>query len=395
MRAATIRSVPRQRQGGFFTLISMLLVVVIIGLLLPYINGWLTENRLRTKADASGALLAQYTGALRAFLSARGDTALADIGCAAGALCAQAGTDWLKNSANCGAATGTLTAAYLPCNFPNRIYGRDLTTHLFVRDGANHAVVRMDGWVDRNDAARPDLSSRSAITANAGTVGAGVQTVSGGGPDYAALNPLAGAFYSYYVYETGNPWVYDTGIEAPQPTDNQIIAESNSAPSLDAWLRTDGSNQMNADLNMGGNDIINIDNIQVSTLQATGDIEANDFIITSMGRLRASSLWSNSIVVTASNQDVAQPTCPSGSTPDGDFSVRKVVYYPNGSPGVPGSQIGDISGQAAYLVVSGPGAWRPVVEITSTNAPDPTVPVVLNTANSDVVGVIFTRCLPI
>ncbi|TJY57299.1 hypothetical protein E4T66_18000 [Sinimarinibacterium sp. CAU 1509] len=394
MAAARIGLTSRKRQHGLFSLVGIMFALVILGLLLPTINGWLTESRLRTKADASGALLAQYTGALRAFLSDRGDTAIVDAGCTVGTLCAMTGTDWLKNSADCAVATGTLTQSYLPCNFPNVIYGRALTTHLFVNAGNNHAVVRMDGWVDRQQAPRPDLSTRAAVNANASTAGMGVQTVSGGGPDYAALNPLAGAFYSYYVYETGDAWNYDAGTEAPAPTDNQIVAESNSAPSLDAWLRTDGSNHMNADLDMDGHDIINVNNIDANSASFAGDVTANDFIVNALGGQRVSSFWSNSIVVTAAGVDVAQPTCPAGSVADGDFAVRKIVYYPAGSPGVPGSQIGDISAQAEYLMVPGPGLWRPMVEITSTNAPDPTVPVLLNPTNSDVVGVILTRCLP-
>ncbi len=385
-------------------MIELVLFMGLVAIILPTFLYTRAEDQQIEEASSAGAMVAQLTNGVRAYMSAQGPDMLNAVGCVAGALCEQNGTAWLKNSTDCPAATGALTEPFLPCGYPNLINGRPVTVHLFRRGDENHAVIRLGQFTDQDGQVRVDLGLAAAQTANSTVTGLAMSTVSGGGPTYPALNPAAGAFINHYIYEAGGAWIYNPATEAPQPVNGELVAEANSAPSLDAWLRTDGSNVMRGDLDMNGNDLLNvgslqIDEITVQDLTVTGDMTAPDLILTNVnGGARVSTFWSGSSNFTGFGPGgaaiVNKPICTGpANTPDGVFLPLKVVYYPDDNAGTAGAQIGDISAQAARLVTVTASTWRVEVDVASINAPDPSVAVSLNETNSEVAGIVMTRCI--
>lgn len=244
------------RQSGY-VLVSAMLALTLVSAVMVFVLGQRLEAQIRDEAVARGRYLAHYNSGVRAFISDLGAQSIVSSGCA-GAPCIIAGTLWLKDSDDCpdaNAAGVVSVEPYLECSFPDSFAGIQPRTAIFDTGAAIHAVTYMGTFTGSQEEVRMDLAQLSALSAISEQPSVGMSTVTGAGTPIGT--PLAGtAFFQYYVYEDGlSVWGYAAGQAAP-PADGELVAEANTAPSLDSWLRTDGSNAMQADLNMNGNDIV-------------------------------------------------------------------------------------------------------------------------------------------
>lgn len=209
---------PRSAERGF-TLLEMALVLGVSMTVLVATMGGKFEDLRDTQAKELGVRVAQYTQALGHYMSERG------LATPPGTF---AGTAWLKDGATCPGGAGT--APYLPCNFPD-VFPYGMTVATTVAPGVDTVVATT--VVGPNPLAvsgrrRGDLAGLAVTTAR--TTAPSTQRAAG-----AALAEMI----EYEVNALG-----------------QIESRVDMAAAADPWLRLDGSNAMQANLDMDGNDLV-------------------------------------------------------------------------------------------------------------------------------------------
>lgn len=326
----------RHRQSGYL-MVEILLVLALIGLLVPQLFQLVEYRRARTQAEEIGHYTSQITTGVRRFLSEQGPDALTVLGCTAGALCERTGTNWLKDADSCAAATQVgVTEPFVPCGFPDTFGQRQPKTYLFPGDGTPptddtfRAVTLMGVFrgINRPTQIRFDLAQRAAARANAARPATGGETA-------------AGTFFRHYVWNTNMPpapptWPYDPITEAPEPAQGELVGEVTTAAGLDIYLRTDGANEMNADLDMGGHSIVEVLGLERGCITGTisedadGDglvdagpysgrpcgqvpVNVGDLFIQSIGQTAAEGVYS--VTRVRHNDVVPKPVCPAPLVP--------------------------------------------------------------------------------
>jgi hypothetical protein len=215
--------VKQKNQSGFLSIELLVIVSVLASVILLQTRQQASDTR-RLAAMATGQQVSQYISALRAFISDQGGLILPSI---------ETGVNWLKGP-DCG---GSADKNYLSdCAFPASP-GFDLSYQAELRnDGSRFQADVVLGQAPAN------VAGIITLTANAG--------------DISNNTPVSGTFYAVNnEIETG-----------------EITALVNNDPNIDSWIRRDGSNSMAADFNVGGQDIINVRDIN-----AAGSIAAERF----------------------------------------------------------------------------------------------------------------------
>ncbi len=226
-----------QSQHGFF-LIELMVAIAILGLL----SVWFMQDAVResenTQAKQIGKLMVTYVNATRGYLS---DNAAAIAALATPVT--YASSSWLK-STSC-PTPGTAAKAYLPCDFPDTLpLGVTLSATKQAGIGGRAEINTKTSVISVSATTREDL--------------AGVATMAANG------EPLTGPSVLSNIIATR--FTHGTGANA-----GRVLASVSNAPTTDAWLRTDGSNAMAANLNMGGNSITGAANISASgNISTTG-----------------------------------------------------------------------------------------------------------------------------
>ncbi|MHD0644188.1 type II secretion system protein [Pseudomonas aeruginosa] len=203
----------RPQQGQ--TLIELLFATAIVGFLMVLAAQTREADREQDRARVSGGQLYQINNAIREWVSDNNGAPSS----------VQTGTAWLK-STSCPGGTGTVS--YLPCSFPDATTTKPLpngrlaitstiTTTGIAPNTTTKVTTTTTPYTMGNGTVRSDLSGLAAVIAAAGPK-TGVSTV---GSD--------ASYNSNYM----------SGI---------ITLTAGNSGSTDAWIRTDGSNTMNATL---------------------------------------------------------------------------------------------------------------------------------------------------
>lgn len=191
----------RKLQSGF-TLLEMLFVLGIATSMAVLRIADMRVDVEQNKAKRLGVEIYQYNNAVRSYISDH-----------IGATTDPApGVDWLKSAA-CG---GSAAKDYLPCGFPETVtFGVGFDTNIYV-DGSGFTVAEtvVDPVID-DDGTRSDLSGLAALIA------------AGGGVNY--MLPVFAAT--------------DARFSSDRETATITMTASTNA-NTDAWLRTDGANDM-------------------------------------------------------------------------------------------------------------------------------------------------------
>lgn len=206
MNARKLAGKPSRTRG--FTLLEMVVVLAIASLLTTSFVRFIGAYLDGVTATKVGTLTSQYNNAVRNWLIANKTVANGTT---------QNGIGWLETAA-CG---GTSAILYLPCNFPTTPgLGGTFSTTFVNSGGGNVTATTTVGPITIRGLKRGDLAGLAASVA-AAFYAPGAQPSSSFGT-YTANNPLG-------------------TVEATA----SLTAGTNSDP----WLRTDGSNKMENDIN--------------------------------------------------------------------------------------------------------------------------------------------------
>jgi len=277
-----------ERQNGF-TMLMVLPMMAIMGVIMVQGYVQLQKSMERDRARTIGNRTVMVNNAIRALLAQEGPTLTTGT---------RTGVNWLK-PAGCG---GTASQRYLDCSLMEPLpYGLTFRTEITQHGAWVEAVTTLGPILAVDGSSRDELAGLAVLTANGGHV--------------STQQPVTSTFYAYQLLPGG-----------------VIEARASTASSLDAWLRTDGSNQMNAALNMGGNNINNAAIVEATTSVITpvvidtdnpaftvkpsgtstmqNIVVANDIYLASLGRYLSEAVLYQTIA--GYGDRIQKPACPNG-----------------------------------------------------------------------------------
>lgn len=365
------RSFPRapkfgRQQRGYALLAVSLSLIIFTALFLMWMQAD-AQRAFNERASGEGGHAAQFAVGLRGFIAAaQADPSLIPGG-------AQTGVNWLKAPA-CGGLPGNPTAGHLPCHFTGGNYGPSYTT-LFQHDPVtNHLLVRTHFTVAETGSGDP---RRRGIFAER-IVAAALAT---------QAPPGSGVFFSAFANTPANAMgpVIPVPAGGPGADTGRVVMLASNAPTNDIFLRTDGTNHMEANLNMGGMSIGNAldgrfsgdlrvdgmaqisDGLTVTTGAADlrGGLITNEAAFTSIGKYASEGIYHAEVYTGAQQYTVAQPDCSQAGNSPGIYAV----VQGSGTPNADGGYHGDAIYETRVDVEEVGATWRvrPVVQTLKLN----------------------------
>jgi type II secretory pathway pseudopilin PulG len=226
-----------QTQAGI-TLIEAAVVIGLASFLL--VQGAQVFNAVVNdlNARATGVRVAQYNSAVASWVNAAG--AAVPVG-------VYNGLGWLQNAATCPGATGAVD--YLPCGFDP-----------FLPWNLQYATT-----VDTNatDPAVPPGRVRATTNLGTPTLG-GAPLLNYGATLLHAARAYLGASQIQMAQNQLGITRYQIRPDPGGGANDQLLAVVDTAVNVDPWLRVDGTNQMLANLNVGGWDVNNARDVNAS-----------------------------------------------------------------------------------------------------------------------------------
>jgi len=289
-----------KKQSGIIYLMGAMLGVTAATVQLANSIEYDQVERLDKEAQVTGNQLAQYNNAVRMFVGENATSSTPS---------AKTGVDWLKDP-SCGGPSSNPAGGFLPCGFPTRTSLGQTYSTTFTKTGgvlaasttiSKPVLVELEGY-------EAVLASKISATASA-TPG----NISGVGAD---------TFYDY----SANPSVNIASSNASaNPNFGTVRSTASTNPAFGAWLRTDGSNAMKADIDMDGHSLVNVDRIEVR--RTDGVIPYVDFSNDSYSDYdaRLYLAGNNDLTLTGANLNVYGSQYTSGNiTASGDLRGRNV-----------------------------------------------------------------------
>ena len=336
--------------------IAALIGIAIVGALAV---AWLRlaeQQRQDDMAKDAGRSVAQFAVGLRGFVSA----VQANNGLAFAS--PRVGVDWLKPPA-CGGLPTNPVVGFLPCNYRAGGIGKDFSSTVTVDPTTNVVEARMNYLVPagRDQGSRVAAAREVALQARA-------NQVSGSGTSFFQ----AWANVPVTATAPASPTV------APGADAGRVLLVINNAPSNDVWLRTDGTNRMLANLNMGGNSIGNArdgafaGNVRVSqalqvdqgltvttgSADLRGGVVTTDVAMTDIGVFASQGIYAAEVLTGATTYQIAKPRCSATASVPKIFASLQAT----GTTNVDGYQADSIYSSRVDVTDIG-GAWQvtPVV----------------------------------
>jgi len=140
----------------------------------------------------------------------------------------------------------------------------------------------------------------------------------------------------YQVFANVPVAAINDGDKALPPGVNagRIVMLAQNTPSNDMWLRTDGTNRMLADLNAGGNSLVNVNHadlagdidvsgrariedgllVTAGLVQADAGIQTTDVMLTGINRSASQAIYDAEVLTGAASYIVPKPNCTSVGT---------------------------------------------------------------------------------
>lgn len=346
----------RAQQGGYALLgtlfaLAILVSIVAMGMQLA------TRYTLQKRAEIEGVALGQFAVGLRGFVAAaQADSSLIPAG-------PQAGVNWLK-APTCGGLGSNPTQGYVPCSFTGATFGKLYSTSFTYVASTNQITVRTSfsvstpGNYNAQDAIL--MADRLVQTATS------QQSLPNNGMFYQA-------FANVPATASGPPSgaaIYNPGADA-----GRVVALVNNAPSNDVWLRTDGTNQMMANLNMGGMSIgnardarftgrVQVDSGMVVTSGTTdlrGGLVTTDIALTSVGKAASQGIYDARVLTGAADYWINKPDCSQA----GGLPSIYVGLQSSGTINASGYRADALYEARADVYDSG-GSWRVVPVVRGT-----------------------------
>lgn len=256
------------RQRGEVTLIGLLLAVSIATAALNVMFNVQRRQMERADAEAAGVLVAQTADALRRLLTmAPSNAAVVPPG-------TQNGVAWLRPPA-CGGRAQNPALGFVPCSFGDNFWAPNFQT----------TITNVGGrWEARLTFRVPDAFDRDRI----GTVADYIAEKANTHLTATPLNaPAPGVVTPGFVTVMTNVPANANNLAArpaimnnPASADfGRVVVVVSNDPSTDTFLRTDGTNRMEANLNLNNNDLINGRDLQAQRATLQDRLTSNRVIL--------------------------------------------------------------------------------------------------------------------
>lgn len=274
-----------RRQRGE-TLIGLLLATGIAAAALGVAIEMQQRAQERLDAQHGGVLLAQTADGLRRLISAvPGNPALLPAA-------AQSGVNWLKAPA-CGGLAANPPQGFVPCSF-----GDNFWTPAF-----NTTFTNVAGRVEaRLTFVVPTIYSRP----RAGVLADIIAEHANANMTTSVVNaPAPGVITPGFVTVMSHVRPADNNLSnrlliranVADPDFARLVVSVSNDPSTDAFLRTDGTNRMNAALNLNNNNLVNGNNLQAVSATLSGMMQSGSANIT--GNMTAATATANTLTLNA------------------------------------------------------------------------------------------------
>lgn len=304
--ARPLMSSSRQDQRGYM-LIATLMSLAVFASLITIAARLAGRQHLLTRAQAEGEALGQFAVGLRGFAAAaQANPALIPGG-------PRSGVNWLKPP-GCGGLPSNPVAGYVPCGFSGSSFGSAYQTSFTYVPATNALEIRTTfdigalGFPRSNAGLMADKLVATALSQQSMPNTGAFFTAFANVPANQASKPIAGVDPVFY---------------APGADEGRVVAIVNNAPSNDIYLRTDGTNQMLANLNMGGNSLGNAkdgrftgrvqidDGITVTngTADFKDGVVTPDIALTSIGKAASQGFYDARVLTGANGYTVPKPDC--------------------------------------------------------------------------------------
>lgn len=299
----------RQQTGS-----ALLGAIIALSLLTAMVIAWMVwqaKQQEIERANSAGRSLAQFGLGLRGFVGAvQSNPALANG--------VRGGYTWLKPP-SCGGLATNPAVGFVPCAFNGGEFGESYSTRFQV-DAANNAVQARVSYL----VPKPASGNSSAVTiaARIASAASGISTAS---VDNAFVTVLANVAED--AVATGN-------VATMTANPGRVLMLVDNAPSNDQWLRTDGTNRMLANLNMGGfsignardaafsgnvrvNQAMQVDQgltVTTGSADLRGGVVTTDVAMTDIGVFASQGIYSAEVLSGAPNYWIAKPKCSSAAS---------------------------------------------------------------------------------
>lgn len=331
MNRPRLRSGPRfaRQQRGYALLAASLGVVLFSFVVLMGVR----EDQRRLfyrQATAEGAQAAQFAAGIRGLMArVQAEPSLMPGGVATGVA-------WLK-APSCGGLSSNPPEGYVPCSYHGGIFGNDYRT-TFTRDPATNFIEARTTFVIPLLANAPERKILYADTLVSGALSG--QSAPNNGIFFNAFANVPVA-----ANAPGNP----ASMSTASPDAGRVVMVASNAPSNDIHLRVDGTNQMLANLNMGGMSIGN-----ARDARFTGDVRVDermqirngltvtdgavdmragavttDLAMTSIGKFASQGIYDSQVLVGAAAYNVNKPDCSQAGGSPGIYAALQGSGTPN------------------------------------------------------------------
>lgn len=213
--------------------------VVLLAMVSVLLYQWWQTEAQRERANAYGQVAAQVAVGLRGYIASVQQSAAAGTFTGGGPY---AGVTWLK-SPSCGGLATNPPAGFVPCAFTGGALGAGYSTTITYTAATKTVEARTSFVVPIDMGGVAGLASFAAQTAQAARA-------------QQAL-PANGTFYTVFANSPVSATAQTPPDSIAAADRGRVLVIASNAPSQDLWLRTDGTNQMLADLNVGGNSVAN------------------------------------------------------------------------------------------------------------------------------------------
>lgn len=348
----------RAKQGGY-ALLGTLFSLAILGAIIVMMARIAERDTLQKRSQIEGNAMSQFAIGLRGFVAAaQANPSLIPAG-------AQKGVNWLK-APTCGGLPTNPAEGYVSCSFTGATFGGGYSTSFTYLAATNQIEARSNVLITSQGYSAKDaplMADRMAETA----------------ASQQAL-PSNGMFNQVFANVPANASGPATGSAFFNPGVNagRVVLLVTNAPSNDFWLRTDGTNQMLANLNMGGRSIANArdgsfaGNVRVGqamqvdqgltvangSADLRGGVVTTDVAMTDIGVFASQGVYSAEVLTGATTYQVAKPRCSSTASVPKIFASLQAT----GTTNVDGYQADSIYSSRVDVSDIG-GAWQvtPVV----------------------------------
>lgn len=329
-----MRQLPSNQQG-YTAMLGMLIAAAALSTLIVTWASFEDRRQRNQLAEIEAGALAQWGVGLRGMVAAiQANPALLPAG-------PQLGVDWLK-APGCGGLPTNPVTGHIPCEFTGASFGPNYTTTITRNPATNFVEARtalVVPVIGGDPATRPIIAERIAEAALR-----------------QQTSPLNGMFYQVWANVPLNATNAGNKAIAPGANAGRVLMLAQNAPSNDIWLRTDGTNRMLADLNAGGNSLVNVnhadlagdididgraridDGLQVTNGLARFDqgTQTTDVMLTGINRSASQAIYDAEVLIGAVSYIVPKPNCTSVGTQPAIYTSIQSTGTPPQNPGAPG-----------------------------------------------------------